>query len=533
MHKVIFADDEAVFRTYFKHAIDWEAHGFELCGEAKNGLEALELVGKTQPDIAFIDINMPYLNGMDTTARIKEEYPSVRVLLVTGHSEFEYARQALKLGVDDYILKPFDEEELLVALAKVKGAMEKERQERDKSRKEREVWKESFLNLLISNEYAEDNETIREQLEAFEMGDSDSFFQVVSIEMDNLHEQWPEPGEIRLRKYVIANLLNDLVRIEGRIVAFNGPENRVVVLLQYEGEASDGGLFPLEGFVRLRAWIKKHFRFAIAIGAGNPGDKIASIRQSYKESVIALRNQISMGREDVLFYRDTSSKAENIGFYPSEINENLLIHLRLREDVKIKGALEQIERYIRTNELSGEYIHMILAGLVSLCLTYVYEIGKRADDFLPPHFSPFEEITNHSSLEAAFEWITDLYLSVSGHSKNVKRSKSGNLLAAAREYIDSRYPDSRLKVEDIAKHFYIQQRYLLKIFKEGVGMSVSDYLVEIRMQKAKELLASGRNLQITNIAESVGYADPAHFSKSFKKHTGLSPSEYEATRRRS
>jgi len=530
MYKVIFADDEAVFRTYFKKVIDWQAHGFDLCGEAKNGLEALELIERDTPDIAFIDINMPYMNGMDLAAKIKEKHPSVFVLLVTGHSEFEYARQALKIGVDDYILKPFDEEELIVALAKIKGEMEKRRIERDKSLKERRVWKESFLNLLISNEHADDNETIREQLETFQMG-AGRIFQVASVEIDNLHEQWPDSGEIRLRKYIIANLLNDLIQIEGTGYPFNGPENRVVSLLQYSEEEAAERFTP-DGYAKLCALISKHFGFGVTVGVGTAGQGISSIRHSYKESVIALRNKISMSRSDVLVYRDMTSKAANIGFYPSEINENLLIHLRLHEEEKIKSALEEIRQYIRDRQLSGEYIHMIMAGLVSLCLTYIYEIGKQVDDFLPPSFSPFEAITNKSSLDEAFEWIADLYLSVAGHSKSMKRSKSGNLLTSAREYIDAHYMDSQLKVEDVAKHFYIQPRYLLKIFKEGLGMSVSDYLFETRMQKAKELLSSGRNLRLTNVAEMVGYGDPAHFSKSFKRHTGLSPSEYEATRQR-
>ncbi|PRX61092.1 two-component system response regulator YesN [Cohnella sp. SGD-V74] len=531
MHKVIFADDEAVFRTYFKNVIDWRAHGFELIGEAKNGLEALELIERDTPDIAFIDINMPYMNGMDLAAKIKEKHPSVFVLLVTGHSEFEYARQALKIGVDDYILKPFDEEELIVALAKIKGEMEKHRIERDKTLKERQVWKESFLNLLISNEYADDNETIREQLEAFQMSGADRVFQVASVEMDNLHEQWPDPGEIRLRKYIIANLLSDLIQIGGASHHFTGPENRVVSLLQYSDEQAAERFAP-DGYARLCALISKHFGFRVTVGLGTAGQGIPSIRRSYKESVIALRNKISMNRSDVLVYRDMTSQAANIGFYPSEMNENLLIHLRLHEEEKIKEALGEIRQYIRDRQLSGEYIHMIMAGLVSLCLTYIYEIGKQVDDFLPPSFSPFEAITNKSSLDEAFEWIADLYLSVAGHSRNMKRSRSGNLLTSAREYIDAHYMDSQLKVEDVAKHFYIQPRYLLKIFKEGLGMSVSDYLFETRMQKAKELLTSGRNLRLTNVAEMVGYGDPAHFSKSFKRHTGLSPSEYEATRQK-
>lgn len=529
MYKVMIADDETRFRAYLKGIIDWNAHGFEWCGEAKNGIEALKLIEETQPDIAILDINMPYMDGMELAAKVKEGYPSTFVLLVTGHSEFEYARKALKIGVDDYILKPFDEEELLVALAKVKSSLEKLRSERSRSEKERMALKEGFLNLLISNDGTTDSGLDWNRLHLSDMVKEQTLFQVASIEMDGLHEAMLDPAEVRLRISTVSSLLGDLIQTQGQRYIFNGPENRIIVLLQYDA----GGKHPslaTEGFERLCFLTGKHFGFSVTAGLGSVGSGIASIRQSYKESVIALRNRISMNTAPVVKYEEMVARPANIGFYPSEMNENLLIHLRLRDEAQIRETLDAIRHYIQVNQLSGDYIHMILAGLVSLCLTYVHEIGKHVSDIFPEGFSPFEEITNKPSLEDAFEWMKGLYMKVMEHSKNVKRSKSNKILTLAREHIDTHYADSQLKVEDISRHFLIQPRYLLKIFKEGLGMSVSEYIVETRMKKAKELLASGQNLRLSSIAEMVGYSDVAHFSKTFKKHTGLSPSEYEVTR---
>ncbi|WP_168929068.1 response regulator transcription factor [Paenibacillus dokdonensis] len=529
MYKVIFADDETRFRAYLQCVIDWNAHGFELCGEAKNGIEALKLVEETQPDIAIVDINMPYMDGMELAAKVKESYPSTFVLLVTGHSEFEYARKAVKIGVDDYILKPFDEEELLVALAKVKSSLEKLQSERSKSEKERMALKEGFLNLLISNDGTEESGLDWNRLHLSDMDKEQTLFQVASIEMDGLHEELLNPAEVRLRKSTVSSLLGDLIQTQGKQYIFNGPENRIILLLQYDTEEQCSSM-TTEGLDRLCFLTSKHFGFSVTAGLGSVGSGIVSIRQSYKESVIALRNRISMNTAHVLKYEEMVARAANIGFYPSEMNENLLIHLRLRDEDRIKETLDAIRQYIQTNQLSGDYIHMILAGLVSLCLTYVHEIGKHVSDIFPAGFSPFEDITNKPSLAAAFEWMNGLYMKVLEHSKGVKRSKSNKILTLAREHIDTHYADSQLKVEDISRQFLIQPRYLLKIFKEGLGMSVSDYIVETRMKRAKELLSSGQNLRLSSIAEMVGYSDLGHFSKTFKKHTGLSPSEYEVTR---
>ncbi|WP_054955606.1 response regulator [Paenibacillus dakarensis] len=528
MYKVIIVDDEAMFRRYLRGVIDWEAHGFRLCGEAKNGLMALELVKEHEPDIAIVDINMPYLNGLDLSEQLKETFPYTYVLIVTGHSEFEYARKAIKLGVVDYILKPFDEEELLMALTRTKSAIDKIRMEHNQEENRKQLLKESFLNLLISSEYNGQDESIRQQMNLIGLREDNLGFQVVTLEIDDLHLQWPGSGEVRLRKYIIANLLGDLLNFDGKVVVFNGPEERVVSLLQFNQTVNEDDY--LEGFSKLSEMIKKHFSFSVTIGAGNPGQGIFSIRKSYVESVIALNNKISIRRGDIILYKDIESRSGTIGFYPSEMNENLLISLRTHDESEIRQTLNAVQVYIRTQQLSGDNIHMILAGLVSVCLTYIYEIGRTAEELFPEGVNLFRSIAGQPTIEAAFDWVMKLYLTTMKQTEGIKHSKSGKLLSEAIDFIGSHYADHGLKVEDVARALYVQSRYLRKIFKQELGKGISDYITEVRMQKAKELLSSGGNLRLADIAGLVGYSDPGHFSKSFKKHAGMTPSEYEVMR---
>ncbi|MGG3279323.1 response regulator [Paenibacillus solani] len=526
MYKVVIADDEAVFRKYLRGVVDWEAEGFEYCGEAKNGMEAWELVQKEKPHLALIDINMPYMNGMDLAQKLKEFNPDMVVILVTGHSEFEYARKAIKIGIEDYILKPFDEEELLSALHQVKNNLQKTIIGQHQEQEERQLWRESFLNLLISGEYRDDDEYILHQMTKFDFAEYPAVFQVISVEIDDLLHEWEQLNDIRFKKYIISNLLMDLVQLEGHQFIFNGPENRIVSLLQFAAD-EDYEQFSLKGYNQLFMLIRDRFGFSVSIGIGNAGQGISSIRKSYMESVIALKNRISTEEANVVHYRDTATRTSNVGFYPSEMNENLLISLRLHDEEEIRKQLAAIEHYIRDRQLSGDYIHMILAGLVSLCLTYIYEIGKTVEEIFTPEFSPFQEITNQPTLKEAFEWITNLYTTAMQYSKSVKHSKSAKILAAACEYIQNHYQDSQLKVEEVSQSLYIQSRYLRRIFKQELGIGVSDYITDVRMQRAKELLLAGHNLKLSEISEMVGYGDPSHFSKSFKKYTGLPPSEYE------
>ncbi|WP_342424018.1 response regulator [Paenibacillus sp. FSL E2-0178] len=530
MYKAIIADDEAVFRKYLMGAIDWGTHGIRVCGEAKNGVEALELIERESPDFALIDINMPYMNGIELATAIKEKHPSTIVLFVTGHSEFEYARQAIKIGVSDYILKPFDEEELLAAVIKMKSEADKSRLEQDQNRKERSIWRESLLNQLISKGVGNEDKKMLNHLSILDIQDLNSAFQVVAVEMDDQYQDFADADEISLRKLIISNILNDLKTSEENYYIFEGPENRVVTILELAGSDDPGRLE--EYFSRLCQLIKRHFGFSVKVGIGRPGRGISSIHQSYMESVIVLSNKISMEQRDVVFYEQIALRFGNIGFYPSEMNEKLLVYLRLHDQDEIFKSLSAIQQFIRSHQLTSDYIHMILAGLVSLCLTYIYEIGKTVEEIFPDGFSPFQEITRKPSLEAAFEWIRELYQMTIEKSENMKHSKSGKLLETARDYIHAHFQDSQLKVEEVSKQLYVQSRYLRKIFNQELGMGVSEYITEFRMQKAKELLVSGQNLRLADISQMVGYSDPGHFSKSFKKNTGFSPSEYEVIKRK-
>ncbi|WP_334075122.1 response regulator transcription factor [Paenibacillus sp. A14] len=124
MYKVLIVDDEPLFRYYMRTKLDWSSHGFTICGEAANGAEALEEAKRWRPDLALVDISMPYLNGIELTEKLNTNLPGIIVVFVTGHNEFEYAQMALRLGVFDYLLKPFDQREFAAVLTKVKNKLE-------------------------------------------------------------------------------------------------------------------------------------------------------------------------------------------------------------------------------------------------------------------------------------------------------------------------------------------------------------------------------------------------------------------------
>ncbi|MCX7709982.1 MAG: response regulator [Clostridia bacterium] len=530
MFKIIIADDEAIFREYMRTLIDWEQYGFEVCCEARNGTEALELIKEHKPDIALVDINMPFLDGLGLVEQVNALGNDMSIILITGHSEFEYARKAVKLGVVDYILKPFDKEELVMTLLKIKGNLQKLQDEKDLEKNNFNHMKERFLNLLISGELIAGEEEILQQLKRFGIALRSSRLVVSCIEIDNMYNQWSDAKEIVLWKFAVSNIVSEIMSTKSGHFIFNGPEGRIISILELDRDI-DVESNCIEMYRRACDLVKRYLRFTITIGVGNPVNGIKAVRGSYLESLVALQNKLVAGDTRVISVSNLGNESMNIGFYPNEINEKLILALRTNDREDVMTLLGDVFNFIKDKKLSFEYVFILVMGLVSLCLSYINEIGKNTDQVFGKDFSPYSEIKNKTSLEELHQWSVGLFETALSFSEEGRHTKSKKIVDSVKEYIEENYFDSNLSVEGIANDIFINSSYLRKVFKKELNMSVSDYIVDVRMQKAKELIGSG-NIKLSDISERVGYSDAGYFSKSFKRKFGFSPSEYENLKNR-
>lgn len=525
MIKIMVVDDEAIFREYLRTSIDWQSYGMEICCEAKNGVEAVEKAQKYYPDIALVDINMPFMDGLTLAEKLRESQPEIGVVLVTGHSEFEYARKAVKLGVADYILKPFEKEELILTLLKIKKNIQKIQQKKVIEEKSVPILKERLLNSLLSRECELNDVEIREQLAYFGIMPQSLLFKIISVEIDNMDEKWDEYSERSLWKYAVSNILQEVVEVCGTHVVFNGPEGRIISLVEFETVESEK-VFDMDCYQRLCRLIKQYLDFTITVGVGNTHQGYKGIHFSYMESIVSLQNKFILGNDRVIEYAKIGQKHCNTGFYPTVINEDLLVSMRLNDWEKIRDKLHEVFDYIHLQRLSIDYALAICMGLISLCLAYVTESGFDIEKIFGKGFVPFSEIKKKENMEAVQQWIVDLFWKTLKYTGNARITKARKTAEAAKAYIDENYFNQSLSVEVVAQSVYIHSSYLRTVFKKEIGMTVSEYIAGVRMKKARELLSKG-SLKLSEIAQRVGYSDASYFSKCFKKHFGISPSEYE------
>jgi two-component system, response regulator YesN len=531
MQKVMIVDDEVIFRDFLRTTIPWAEYNLEICCEARNGVEALELAHQHRPNIALVDINMPFMDGLQLTERLKEELPETAIVLVTGHSEFEYARRALKLGVEDYILKPFSKEELILTLLKLQQDIVRAQEERATLQANLAMLKEGFLNQLISGDYPYSDEETQLRLEGLGLRPLSKQFQVACIEIDSLDQKWNKVSEKLLWKFAVTNILNEIMEVEGHHIVFNGPEGRILCIrepLSSHVRAAGG---EQDGYERLVFLIKKYLKFTITVGIGGSHPGYGGIRTSYQEALGALQQKFVLGSDRVIRFEQLSSQGVALasGFISPELNEELLVRLRMNDWDAVRSGLESIFARIREQRLPLDYTYVICMGLVSLCLSYVSESGHPIEDCFGEDFFPYSEIVRMETIDAAAAWIEGLFERAMQYARLHKQTKSHKIAAAARQYIEERYMDSELHVEQVAQHTFINPSYLRAVFKKELGMTITDYLTHTRMQKAKELLARG-GVKLSDIAEQIGYNDPAYFSRAFKKYYGYSPSEYENMR---
>jgi len=525
MLKIMIVDDEAIFRERLISTVEWEYLGFTICSEARNGRDALEKVDEACPDIILADINMPVMDGLTMAEKLSESGSDISVVLITGHSEFEYARKALKTGVVDYILKPLKKEELLKTLLKIKSKkLEAIRQKKDVE-SSRQVLKERFLSTLISRGFYYTHEEVLSNFKSFGINAQLDFFTVSVIEIDNLYEKWDKIEDISLWKFTVYNIFQEITGRKYMYLIFDDSEGRIVVINGITGEKSEFEKMK-QCYRDLCHVIERYFPFTVTVGIGDIYSDLSEIRTSYIEAVSALQNKFVEGGNRIIEYNRSDSANRSAGFYSGEINENIMVNLRLNNREGLKDQLEAVYNYITESKLSIDYTRTIYAGLVALCLSYITEMGRSIEDIFGKSFSPFSEVNRMKSLNQLHAWIENLFMTTIEYIISDKSSRSRRIAEDAVEYIMNNYMDKELSVEKVAHNVFVACSYLRYVFKKETGSTVGDYITRIRMQKAKELLSEG-NRKLSDISDAIGFTDSGYFSKCFKKYYGISPSDFE------
>lgn len=509
--KIMIVDDMPVFREYLRNFIDWNAYGFEICCEAKDGKEALELYEKYLPDIVLADIVMPYYDGLQLSEMLLAENPDLSIILITGNSEFEYARKAVKLGVCDFIVKPFEKEELIISLLKLQDNVNRHLEEQNEKEEIQIKQKEDFLRKLIYSNNPGSQ---------YESGIFPSEYFLVATVKTELHENKVNPDNIVKWRHILYELLHNMIKINGVFEIFYDYEGNIVTILNFL-DKKDMENYAAYEFKDLIDLARKHLGFNISVGISDYCYRISQIKDAYYQTIQALSVSYNLRKSGIFDYRKMRLNA-NQEFYSWKIIDDIYYSLDALDYERIERLISAELDRIREYE-NPKFAPMIYMSLLSLLFSYIVKNGRNIDDIFGKDFYPYTMLTGNMPYTKKREFIYDCYKKTVEFKKENTDSAEAVIAEKAKLYIDSHFHEPDLTVADISKKLHVNQTYLRKMFKSAYNMTMSSYITAVRMKKARELIMEGRQ-KLSSISCSVGYNDVSYFTKCYKKFFGYLPS---------
>lgn len=526
MYKIMLADDEGIVIDSVKFIIEKEFGDDCVIEFAKTGRSVIELAEKFRPDIAIMDIQMPGINGIDAMKEIRQSNSNVIFIVMSAYDKFDYAKEAIKLGVLEYITKPMDRTKIVLAIKKAMGLVDKERARRSNDLLIKEKLEtvvpiiESGLiyNILLQEHFEEDIENYKTML-----GINSNYAYMIAVvcgdEQEGNHMTNAVGSSVRMQKHyqeVRESLKEYFHCIVGTVMA-----NKLAVLVPCEHGVIEYNkrIELIEHARELVRRLRKKTDISFRIGIGNV-DELGNLSESYNKALNALL--ITTG--SVAHVDDLPIGCNYAGDYPVHLEKKLFEEV---EKGDVNNAITAAAAFFDwMAETSPENLMEIRTKVLEFTLwaeRMAYEKGgmtyqfNSRSDYLPTLMG----MTELSQIKC---WFIDKIMESCRNILSKRAEKSNSIIEMAKEYIRQHF-NKDISLDDVSRAVNISPYYFSKIFKEDTGENFIEYLTGIRIEKAKELLGT-TEYSMKEICAMSGYQDPNYFSRSFKKNVGVTPTEY-------
>ena len=531
LYRIILVDDEEEVRKGIIRKIDWETLGFQVVGDAENGQDALEKIEQLEPDVVMTDIRMPYMDGLTLTSWIRQKYPSVKVLIFSGFDDFEYAQQAIKLNVTEYILKPVNVEELTQILNRVRENLDQEIEQRRDVDRLREsylnslpILRELFLNDMVrGNMPAED---IRQKLEEYKidiLGAEKWLTAVINVENETAEETGLTlHQEKELIPISVKSLLEDNLKDYCRFTAFNSAVG-ITLIAAVDGEKKQTSLIDLLGDICKE--IKRILQVTVTIGIGYFCMDLEQLPAAYQSAVDALGYQEIVGTGNIIYINDMEPVSRGKLQRETRDEADLIAAVKF-------GTREKIEAAARSfaSRMESARVHMRQQQVYQMSIiNCLIRLMQQQDLDLGAMFGTDEMygkvIYGNMKPEEFASVITEVGCRMN-EAMNRERDKTAKkVILEAKQYILDHYQDPELSVDVMCRQLHMSPAYFSTVFKRETGQTYIAYLTEVRLDKAVELLNTTDDKTYV-IAQKVGYQEQNYFSYVFKKRFGISPTKF-------
>ncbi|HWP52156.1 MAG TPA: response regulator [Clostridia bacterium] len=531
MFSVFLVEDEIIIREGIKNLIAWDDYGFIFAGEATDGEVAWPLIQKRKPDIVITDIKMPFMDGLTLSRLIRRELPDTTIIILSGYDEFSYAREAISIGISEYLLKPLSRDQLIEVLCQIREQKEKEQdQRRHMARFNAEMQnylassRRDFFETLVSGRYSASE--LLERTENLGLNLAAERYNIVLflLEEDLLHTEYSSQlGDAQ-------SALCDCFVQEKNVAMFSMGVDMTAFLVMSEADAiEDNTARCVESIQNLSLSMEKAVNWSVV--TGKPVKRLSAVADCYRSARKQLF-RIDTGTSD-----RANSRSFMLDFNPNDMDATKLDQ-RIIAKFLANGLPDDLDGFVQDffcamgeksvqSLLFRQYVVLHIQFSVNAFLERLDctpEALKPSGDHMPR----LQDSVN--SLEGAkkyVRWLLERALFLRDQAVN---SRYAVMLQKALNYMRENYADPNLSLNTVALVANVSPTHFCAIFSHQMEKTFVEYLTELRMERARELLCC-TDMRSREIAPAVGYNDPHYFSFLFKKMNGSSPRDYRAGRR--
>ncbi len=535
MYKVLIVEDELLFRSNLKLMLDWQEYDCYLLRDVGNGAEALARISIEKPDIIISDVRMPVMDGVQLSNEIKTKFPDIAMIVLSNYDDFEYVRSILKNGGIDYILKhKLDKKALIEALNK---AIEHVKRGKDKqtnlqlseARKPDniDVLRDTFIVKLLTGVYRSESE-IKEHINLLEINlDTKKILAIIMV-IDEYHSLMAGSNfkDSSLIEYAVKNIIQEILHDVGMSLACHIQNGKFLLIFSFSHVKSEAVFENTinNALSRISCCLKKFINISVSFSIGDICESIVNISNSYESAERILENRFYSGKGCVLRGNQQNSRRESLKGLSIDSEKQILSIIKNKDFNGLKLVLREVFSGMEKVNLGITSSQIVLNDLIGLinrvCKNHEIELSQVYLSNEPPYII----LSRKETLEEIREWVYKLFENLIYLITEQPSNLYSEYIKKAINLIKEYYAEDISQTE-IAGRLGITSNYLSKRFKEELGIGFSEYLCDIRLEKAKQLLICGK-VEIKDIAPKCGFNNYAYFFHIFKKKAGITPKEY-------
>jgi len=540
MISVFLVEDEIVMREGIRNNINWAQEGYEFVGEAGDGELAYPMIRDLKPDIVITDIRMPFMDGLELSRLIKKNLPKTKIIILSGYDDFQYAREAISIGVTDYLLKPISGAQLLEAISKVSDGiraeqdqqrfMERYRKEREENRilEKRVLFRELIAGARSMPEILDKGKGLGINLAAGAYGIV--MFQIRVREDNQKESEITEAYSESIEK--ITSILRDKYNKADGIQVYEQLGGVFVFLVlgrdrQQTSDSMDVLLKELEDIMKDKTGLNYY------VGRGIVVDRIREVGRSYESASKAFAHRFLYDTSMVFDGQGQGIKeADSVNINIDEIDIGKLDR-RIVTGFLRNGNLEELGHFVEDfveNTGKGNFESLIFRQYISVdmyftVVSFLESIGYTRDEITERLGNIGDKQSSLDDTPKTEKYINDILSKALEMRDKVSDSRYSSLINSARNYIYEHYSDEDISLNQVAASVNISPNHFSSVFKKETGETFIEFLTTVRMDKAKELLET-TDMKASEVGYEVGYRDPHYFSYIFKKTQNITPKQY-------